>query len=119
LHLIRGEWRYCWSLPLVLYKKPWYHTPVGVLNVLSNMTDCEWMSDGRVRKPTRLWDLADRGDTGRRERIDEVEETLKQIILRELDPRTSTWSERQTWLSYWETATGKATTRRRRVGGSA
>jgi hypothetical protein len=119
LNLIRGESRYCWSLPLVLYKAPWYHTPIGVLNVLSNMTDHEWTSDGRVHKPTRLWDLADRGDTGRRERIDEVEETLKQIILRELDPRTSTWSKRQTWSSYWETATGKKPTRRHRGGGNA
>ncbi len=119
MDLIRGEWRYCWSLPLVLYKEPWYHTPVGVLNVLSNMTDHKWTSDGRVHNPTRLWDLADRGDTGRRERIDEVEETLKQIVLRELDPRTSTWSKRQKWSSYWEAATGNAPTRRHRVGGSA
>lgn len=32
----REQWRYQLSIPLVLRKRPWYHLPVGVVNVLSS-----------------------------------------------------------------------------------
>jgi hypothetical protein len=36
LHSRRGHWVYCVSMPLVLHEEPWFHLPVGVLNVLSS-----------------------------------------------------------------------------------
>lgn len=32
----RGHWRWCVSTPIVLIEKPWYHLPVGVVNLLSS-----------------------------------------------------------------------------------
>jgi hypothetical protein len=118
LRLIRGQWRYCWSVPLALYREPWYHTPVGVVNVLSNIDDHEWTSDDVVHKPTRLCGLADSGDLAHREKVDALESNLREIILRELDPRTSTWNDRPNWTNYWEKAVGKKKPIRRRRRGN-
>lgn len=96
------HWRYCWSIPLVLYEAPWYHLPVGVLNVMSNKDEDEPSGTDGVKRIARLVNIAKWGHSASAETIEELEEALKEIILRELDPKSATWesSDRTEWKRY-------------------
>lgn len=120
LRLLRGKWRYCWSLPLVLYEEPWYHLPVGVLNVLSNLDDQERTVVGAGRKRTRLHAWAKpTNPVDVRDNVPALEERLKGVILKQLDPRTATWKQRPKWGPYWEKARPhSAASRKPRSGNS-
>lgn len=102
LHGRRGQWRYYWSMPLVLYQEPWYHLPVGVLNVLSNKAKDDLDTEGTVSKYAQLMNAADSERGSGREAVEQLEDSLKQIMRRELDPQSSTWQskERPDWSSY-------------------
>jgi SIR2-like domain len=98
---VRGQWRYGWSIPLVLHKEPWYHLPVGVVNVLSNKSDHERDARGKIVRNARLLSVADpKRSTGAD--MKRLEDSLKKCLLDELDPRSSTWRspQRMSWSGY-------------------
>jgi hypothetical protein len=114
-----GHWRFSWSIPLVLHKDPWYHLPIGVLNVLSTMAEDERDSE---QNPRRTAWLARAVDPERATRDTEpLEEMLKSIVLPELDPITSTWNDRErpSWEAYYKHSAKKVSRRRPGTNGSS
>jgi SIR2-like domain len=48
----RGHWKYCVSMPLILHEEPWYHLPIGVVNVLSDISPPETEIGGIAQSDT-------------------------------------------------------------------
>ncbi len=102
----RGQWRFCWSMPLILQEEPWYHLPVGVLNVLSDVPGDESDKDGNITRVGKLARIAHAEIHGR-EPVADIEDFLAETMLRELDPRTSTWPDRPSWKPAQTASRGK------------
>jgi hypothetical protein len=107
----RGQWRYAWAIPLVLSREPWCSLPVGVLNIMSNQAEDERDSKKNVIKIAGLRNITDL-ERRSRETVEKLEKNLKKIILRELDPQSTTW-RREKELPDWD-AYSKPPRRKRR-----